>query len=120
MTYILFFLPKIIMVAIKDIVYFPIWWYSFGAWEFIIGIKNFLIGQERSLAIRIWIKNIFVPMYAQRDWQGRLISFFVRLVQIILRSILLLLYFILSILAFLAWLGLPFYIIYQISLHIIS
>lgn len=49
-------------------------------------------GYSRTLAIRVWIKNIFVPMFGMHDWQSRLISFFMRVVQIIGRSIALLIF----------------------------
>jgi len=39
------------------------------------------------LAIGVWTKNIFVPMFGMHDWQSRIISFFMRVVQIIGRSI---------------------------------
>ena len=39
------------------------------------------------LALGVWIKNIFVPMFGQRDWQSRLISVFMRIVNIVGRSI---------------------------------
>ena len=41
------------------------------------------------LAIKVWIKNIFVPMFGMHDWQSRIISFFMRVVQIIGRAIVL-------------------------------
>ena len=44
-------------------------------------------GYARTLAIRVWIRNIFVPMFGMYDWQSRLISFFMRVVQIIGRTI---------------------------------
>jgi hypothetical protein len=40
-----------------------------------------------SLSLGVWLKNIFVPMYGQRDWESRLISVFMRSVQIVFRSL---------------------------------
>jgi len=31
------------------------------------------------VGLRVWLKNLFAPMFGQTDWQGRLISFFMRL-----------------------------------------
>ena len=45
-----------------------------------------------SLGVLLWLKNLFVPMFGQRDWQGRLVSVFMRLVQVIARGV-----------AFVAW-----------------
>lgn len=49
-----------------------------------------IIRTWRGLALDIWLKNIFVPMYGQRDAASRIISFLMRLVQIIFRFIIML------------------------------
>ena len=89
------------------IIYFPFWWYSIGFIRFLRYLGRFLKGREEELALFVWIKNIFRPMYGQEDLTGRLISFFMRLIQIIFRSIALMLFIILIVLLALAWLALP-------------
>ena len=75
----------------KDIFYFPVWWYSRGLLIMINGILTFVRDREKSLALLVWIKNIHKPMYGQYDWQGVLISVFMRIIQILfLMSVLLL------------------------------
>jgi hypothetical protein len=54
-------------------------------------------------------------MFAQYDWQGRLISFFVRIFQIIVRGLALLVWLILIWLWLLIWIFLPFLLIYGIA-----
>lgn len=51
------------------------------------GSVTTLRGYAKYFAIEVWIKNIFVPMFGQRDWQSRLISVCMRLVQIIGRTL---------------------------------
>ncbi|MDP3900615.1 MAG: hypothetical protein Q8Q23_06080 [bacterium] len=114
MGYSLYYITKIAAVVARDVLFFPIWWYSLGAINLIIGIKNFLVGQAQMMAIMVWIKNIFKPMYAQSDWQGRIISFFMRLVQIILRSIMMAVWFLIAFFVFIAWLMMPLIIIINI------
>ena len=87
---------------------------SRGLKQIVIKLKNFLVNKERSLALFVWIKNIFRPMYAQYDWAGILISFFVRLFQIIVRGIFMLGWLALAILALGLWLVLPVLAIYEI------
>ena len=90
---IIFLVIKSICIdTIKDIIRFPLWWYSKGFIRVVYIIKDNIIWGEEALAIRIWIKNLFRPMYGQYDWTGKIISFFMRLVQIIIRSILLLIW----------------------------
>jgi len=98
---------KIIVSLALEIVYFPIWWYSVGFYRLLKNVWNFLCDQEKSLGFSVWAKNIFVPMYGQSDWAGRLISFFVRLVQIIFRGVALLFWIVICILLTIFWLALP-------------
>lgn len=98
---------KIFLSIIGDILYFPIWWYSVGFFRLLKNIWLFLGNQERSLGFFIWLKNIFVPMYGQRDWAGRLISFFIRLIQIIFRGLALFIWLLLSLALILVWLLIP-------------
>ncbi|MDD5031758.1 MAG: hypothetical protein PHR36_01800 [Patescibacteria group bacterium] len=105
---------KILVDLVGDIIYFPLWWYSRGLKQTLIKLKNFLANKEKSLALFVWIKNIFRPMYAQYDWAGILISFFVRLFQIVVRGIFMLFWLVLAILAFGLWLILPILSVYEI------
>jgi hypothetical protein len=105
---------KILVDLIKDIIYFPFWWYSRGLKQVVIKLKNFLANKEKSLALFVWIKNIFRPMYSQYDWAGILISFFVRLFQIIIRGIFMLFWLALAVLVLGLWLTLPILTIYEI------
>jgi len=92
---------------LKEILYFPIWWYTKGALGVIKFLFNFLRNVEKYLALWIWIKNIFKPMYSQYDFAGMVISFFIRSFQIILRSAVVLFLVFLSFGFFLLWLVLP-------------
>lgn len=105
---------KILVDLLRDIIYFPFWWYSRGLKQILIKLKNFLVNKERSLALFVWMKNIFRPMYSQYDWAGILISFFVRLFQIVVRGIFMLGWLVLALLALCLWLILPILTVYEI------
>lgn len=102
----------------KEIFYFPLWWYSKGAWTFLLKLKEFLSMREKGLALMVWIENIMVPMYGQRDIVSRFISFFMRVFQIIFRGIIMLIWFLLCLIIFLAYLIIPILTIYQIIFQI--
>ena len=102
-----------------DILYFPVWWYTRGLVFTASSLSTFLQNREKALALRVWLKNIFTPMYAQRDWQGILISIFMRIVEIIIRSIILLFWIITAIVGLLLWLILPPFVIYEILFQLI-
>ncbi len=109
---------KILAGLVAQIIYFPAWWYSRGLLRFLKYLKDFLVDRERSLALLIWIKNLNIPMYGQYDWQGRLISFFMRLFQIIFRGIVMIFWLVFALAVFCVWLALPFLIIYEIYFQI--
>ncbi|MFH1427783.1 MAG: hypothetical protein ABIG60_04635 [Patescibacteria group bacterium] len=115
----IFYSGKIIADITRDIIYFPLWWYSRGLVQLIRILKDFLASRQKSLALLIWVKNIHRPMYGQFDWQGMLISFFVRLVQIIIRSIIMLFWLIFTLAIFIFWIFLPIFVIYQIIYQLI-
>ncbi len=111
--------PKLLIQIIWEFLYFPIWWYSQGWLRFAKLLFGFLSWQSASLGVGIWLKNIFVPMYGQTDFSGRLISFFIRLVQVIFRGILLFLIFILCLILFFLWAAIPLLVVYAIVLQLI-
>ncbi len=98
---------KIILQIIGEILYFPVWWYSVGFVRAAKSVFRFWQAQEESLGFSIWVKNIFVPMYGQRDIASRIISFVMRLVQIIFRGAVLLFWLLLIILILMIWLAFP-------------
>lgn len=72
---------------VGDILYFPLWWYSAGL-KMIIGDLYLNIKQTgNNLALPLLLSSMFKPMFGQYDRTGRIISFFIRLVILIFRSI---------------------------------
>jgi hypothetical protein len=109
-----FYALKIFTDLAKDIFFFPLWWYSYGLVELIIKQKEFIKDKEKKLALIVWIKNIFIPMYGQYDLMGHIISFLVRFFQIIIRSFFMLFWLLFCLFVLLAWLILPFLVLYEI------
>lgn len=110
----------IIIDLIGDILYWPIWWYSKGLLKTTKASIQAITNQEKSLGLSIWVKNIFTPMFGQYDLEGRIISFFARLIQIIVRGIMLLVWTIVVVLFYLLWLILPVLVTYQIYYNILG
>ena len=79
--------PGVVVTLVTDILMFPVWWYSQGLILMLRGAKETVIGYAKYFSIDVWMKNLFVPMFGQRDWQSRIISVFMRLFQIIARSL---------------------------------
>lgn len=86
-----------------DIVRFPLWWYTGGAanagrWY---GAK--LRDGADALALVILLKNFDRPMYGDYSREGRIISFFVRLVQLAVSFVLYAAWFSFVTTGFLIW-----------------
>jgi len=108
----------ILINEIKEVLYFPIWWYSKGLAKVLKGAWLFIKDSEQSFGLLIWVKNIFVPMFGQTDIAGRVISFFLRLFQILWKSIALLILIAAALIFIIIWFILPIFIIWQIIRHI--
>ncbi|MCH8049260.1 hypothetical protein IH979_00940 [Patescibacteria group bacterium] len=92
---------------IGGIIRWPVWWYTKGLVLVLQWAVNSVQGYARMLAISVWIKNIFVPMFGQRDWQSRLISFFMRVFQIIARGFVLIVWTLIIALLTVLYIALP-------------
>ncbi|MBI5729450.1 MAG: hypothetical protein HY983_04415 [Candidatus Magasanikbacteria bacterium] len=108
----LIILQRLFGEALLDLVYFPVWWYS-GGWKY-AGSRClvWLKAGNRTLAPGLWLQNLFVPMFGQTDWQGKIISFFMRGVQIVARTLALILWTIICAVVWLIWIFLPVIALY--------
>jgi len=105
---------KIVGEIFKNILFFPFWWYTRGLFSFIEREISFLNSQQKSLALMVWVKNIHKPMFGQTDWQGRFISFFMRLFQIIIRGMVMVFWILFTFTLIATWTILPVFVGYEI------
>ncbi len=105
---------KIVTELIGDVIFFPLWWYTKGLFDLVKRQIQFLKNREKGLALSVWVKNIFKPMFGQSDWQGLLISIVMRIFQIIVRSIAMVFWVLTSLIVLVFWLSMPVFIFYQI------
>jgi hypothetical protein len=104
---------KLLLQFFLDFFYLPIWWYTKGFVHLLNGLKNLFDTANIQFSPKLWLKNIFVPMYGQYDWEGRIVSFFVRLGNVIIRSFVLLIWIVILIGMFLLWIFLPPFVLYM-------
>ncbi len=110
----LIYSAKIFTEIFWELVYFPLWWYSTGVVLVSRFLFDFVASQEKALGFLIWLKNIYRPMYGQNDWAGILISFLVRLFQVIVRGLALLVIIALAVALFILRVLFPLLVIYEI------
>ncbi len=65
---------------------FPLWWYSRGTALTLAWARRSVGGASRATGFGVWARNLFVPMFGERGAEGRIISFFMRLVMVIFRG----------------------------------
>lgn len=69
------------------VIAFPLWWYTFGLKIMLEWLGRSIKLVNQYMAVSIWFKNIFVPMYGETGFAGRAISFFVRFFMILARGL---------------------------------
>jgi hypothetical protein len=85
----------------------PVFWYTRGAFDAFQYCVRLIVRRWKTLGLGVWITNIFVPMYGQHDIAGSLISFFMRLFQIIVRGVVMVIWTALVVAGFIAYLVVP-------------
>ena len=106
---------SIFIDLIGDALYFPLWWYSSGLQQILLGFARSVTETADHLSLRLLILNIFRPMFAQSDRTGRIISFFMRLVILIGRSIYFFVYVLFRMLLVIIWAAIPVLIVYRLA-----
>ncbi|MBU1203437.1 hypothetical protein KKH39_05335 [Patescibacteria group bacterium] len=98
---------SLVIDLIGEILYFPIWWYTQGLKKMVLYVINSIQNTNRNLALTLMLKSMFKPMFGQYDREGRIISFFMRLILIIVRLIFFILLSILYLSIIIFWIFLP-------------
>lgn len=112
-------LPRYILIdVIGDIIYFPFWWYTKGLVRFFKNYIRRLRSHAANTAVLLWLKNLFVPMFGQRDIAGKLISFFARVFQIIIRAVFLSVLFVWETILLFLWIIMPFFVLGEVLYHL--
>ena len=100
--------------AIKNIAYFPVWWYTKGLWKALKRSGQRIVNFNTTIGFTVWVQNIFTPMFGATDIQSRIISFFMRVVQILFRGLVLVIFSVISFALFLAWPIAPLFVLYML------
>jgi len=98
---------RVIWESLFDFFYFPFWWYSSGIKVILKWFVRRVSQANYRLAPFLWFKNIFVPMYGQTDWQGRLVSVFIRTINIFGRFFALVIEVLFYFVVVIVWFALP-------------
>lgn len=106
---------KILFIdLVGEILYFPIWWYTQGLKRTVLYVFNTIKNTNRNLAVGLMFKSLFKPMFGQYDREGRIISFFFRLILTFVRAIAFLVLVFIYLLMIIFWIFLPVVIVWGI------
>jgi hypothetical protein len=108
----------VLLDTLREILYFPAWWYGVGLRKTAASRFENIKSMEMRLGLKIWIVNIFKPMFGQYDIPGKIISFFMRIFQIIVRTLILIFWSVLMLGLILVWICLPFIVILGIVMNL--
>ena len=108
------FIKFIITDPILEILYFPFWWYTKGLKNAAFSLRDNVYKLARSLALRLLLANMFKPMFGQYSFCGRIISFFMRVLQLVVYLILFIIGAAILLVLFFAWLAILPYAVYQL------
>ncbi|MBI5037804.1 MAG: hypothetical protein HZC01_03845 [Candidatus Kerfeldbacteria bacterium] len=113
-------LKYIAIEILWDILYFPIWWYSKGLVRAITrATESATFHLQRRVALGIWLRSMFKPMYGDATKEGRIISIVFRIIILGWKIIIAGLWIILLFLGVALWVALPiiigYYIFFQVT-----
>ncbi|MFH1235872.1 MAG: hypothetical protein V1685_02950 [Parcubacteria group bacterium] len=109
----------LVVEILWDIVYFPIWWYSKG----LVGVGRYCLSSasfhlQRRLALGIWLRSMLKPMFGDYTKEGRIISFFMRIIVMVWKLVVAVVWLVILLVLFFAWVCLPLLIIYFIAYQV--
>jgi hypothetical protein len=107
-------LTLVLIDVARSTLYFPIWWYTKGLFNFGKKLLQGVHVVNAQLGFTIWVKNIFTPMYSQTDIVGRMFSFFLRVVNIVIRGVALVSMIGIFTLFLMVWIAAPYLIVRMI------
>lgn len=91
----------------EELVLAPVWWYGRGLKAATNRFLSQCRNNDRAVGWSIWLKNIFVPMYGQSDMAGRAISFFMRIILLVARTVAIVVMDLLTVFGYMAYIFLP-------------
>ncbi|MCX7779204.1 MAG: hypothetical protein N2259_03125 [Patescibacteria group bacterium] len=113
----LVFFRVLILEPLFTLFYFPVWWYSQGFVLVVNFLKKKIQITCQNLALKTLFSFLFKPMYGDYSREGRLISFFMRLIHLSFRLFQLTLLIIFSLIFIIFYLFLPLFTVYQVVCH---
>lgn len=95
----------LMVLALEEFVLFPVWWYTRGLRLFLGSTMVRTMWGYQVSAVGVWMRNLFVPMYGDASVAGRVISFGLRVVMILVRGLGFLFWLVLQVIGVVVYMG---------------
>lgn len=105
---------------LKQIFYFPFWWYGKQARWFLRLFINFLYFWDRQLAVSLMFRLWLTPIFGDHNLVGRLIAFIFRTFRIVTGLLVMVATELLISITFIFWLFLPFFLFSHYFIYALS
>ena len=92
---------------VQSILRIPLFWYAKAPRWFFVFLKRVVLVAEDRLAVRLMARLIFTPLFRDPSFAGRFVSFFYRLLRVILGVLIIILIGLFFLSLFLIWLLFP-------------
>lgn len=103
-------LDEVLVRAVR----FPLWWYSGGLVEFGRRVLRAEAEWLERLGLRILLTNLFTPMFGDYSRSGRVISFFMRIVLLVVKGVFAVVLTVVLLAVFALYLALPAVVVAQL------
>ncbi|MBI4599447.1 hypothetical protein HY732_00825 [Candidatus Uhrbacteria bacterium] len=97
-----------------DALYTPVWWYTAGLAGTLRSLARAAAQGAQIIGIGIWARSVFKPMYGEYSPQGRIVSFFMRIVVLLFMTVQMGVWLGILLVLLVVWLALPVLLVWQI------
>jgi len=86
-------------IFVSKLFHFPLWWFKYSPQQFLRLTKNLIIFLDNKLAVSLMARLMFIPLFHDTSFLGRILSLIFRFIRVIIGSIIV----VISILALVFW-----------------
>ena len=108
----------ILMIFVRDVLLdallAPIWWYTEGLANVLRFFARDAAYGANVIGIGIWTRALFKPMYGERSWQGRIVSFVMRFIVLVWDSMIYMILIAFLLVFVIAWILVPPLVVWQL------
>ncbi|MBI3963796.1 MAG: hypothetical protein HY341_02240 [Candidatus Kerfeldbacteria bacterium] len=103
-----------------EFLYLPIWWYTRGVMRMARYVRDQVADLVDSLGFLILVRNFTKPMFGDYTRSGKIISFFIRLIQIVIYAVIIAVWCVVLAIVFVGWLLVLPFAVYNVVYQLVG